>query len=104
MVRSRLLVPLAFAAAVLFSAPCLSLAQTAPKTTSTKPAKSARVDINTAAKADLTALSGIDDATAQKIIDGRPYARKRQLVTKKIVPQATYDSIKDEIVAKKSKK
>jgi DNA uptake protein ComE-like DNA-binding protein len=93
--------PLAFAAAVLFSAPTLSVAQTAPKPTSSKVAKSARVDINTASKSDLTALSGIDDTTAQKIIDGRPYAKKSQLVTKKIVPQTTYNTIKDEIVAKK---
>ena len=101
MTRSRLLMPLAFAAAVLFSVPTLSVAQTAAKTTSSKVAKSARVDINTASKSDLTALSGIDDTTAQKIIDGRPYAKKSQLVTKKIVPQTTYNTIKGEIVAKK---
>src|SRR5215472_166813 len=104
MTRSRLLIPLAFAAAVLFSAPSLSLAQTAGATTSPKAAKSARVDINTASKSELKALSGIDDATAQKIIDGRPYAKKNQLVAKKIVSQTTYDTIKSEIVAKKSKK
>ncbi len=103
MTRSHLLVPLAFAAALLVSAPAVSFAQTT-NTTSSKATKSARVDINTASKADLMSLSGIDDATAQKIIDGRPYARKRQLVAKKIVSQSTYDNIKDAIVAKKSKK
>ena len=104
MTRVRLLIPLALGAFVLCSAPSFSAAQTAPKTTSSKVAKSARVDINTASKSDLTALSGIDDATAQKIIDGRPYGKKNQLVAKKIVSQTTYDTIKGEIVAKKSKK
>jgi len=101
--RSRLLFPLAFAAAVLLSAPTLSVAteQTAAKTTSSKVAKSALVDINTASKSDLTSLSGIDDATAQKIIDARPYTRKKQLLTKKVVSQTTYNQIKGEIVAKK---
>src|SRR5215471_12816420 len=104
MTRVRLLIPLALGAFVLCSAPSFSAAQTAPKTPSAKVAKSARVDINTASKSDLTALSGIDDSTAQRIIDGRPYARKKQLVTKNIVPSATYDKIKDELVVKGSKK
>jgi competence protein ComEA len=84
---------------VLFFEPAFTLAQSTAKATS-----SARVDINPASKANVTALSGVDNTTAQKIIDGRPYTRKRQLLTKKIVPQSTYDSIKDEIVAKKPKK
>ena|SRR5215831_9024662 len=102
MTRSRLLFPLAFAAAVLLSAPTLSVAaQTATKTTTSKAAKSTLVNINTASKSDLTAISGIDEATAQKIIDARPYSRKKQLLTKKVVTQTTYNQIKDEIVAKK---
>jgi competence protein ComEA len=101
MTRSRLLFTLAFAAAVLVSAPTFSAGQTPAKTTSSKAAKSALVDINTASKSDLAALSGIDDATAQKIIDARPYTRKKQLLTKKVVSQTTYNQIKDEIVAKK---
>ena len=57
------------------------------------------IDINTASKADLDALQGIGPVHAEAIIKGRPYKRKDELVKKKIVPQSTYDSIKDKIIA-----
>jgi DNA uptake protein ComE-like DNA-binding protein len=69
--------------------------------TAKKPKKADLVDINAASKEELTALAGIGDAYSQKIIDGRPYNTKHDLVTRKIIPQATYDQVKDKIIAHK---
>jgi competence protein ComEA len=63
-------------------------------------AKAPLLDINSASEAELKKLPGIGDAYAAKIMQNRPYRAKNQLIQKNIIPQATYDKIKDQIIAK----
>ncbi len=62
-----------------------------------------QVDINSASAKDLEKLPGIGEAYSAKIIAGRPYRGKNELIDKNIIPEGTYDKIKDKIIAKQGK-
>jgi competence protein ComEA len=66
-------------------------------------AKDAKIDINTATKDELMAFNGIGDKYSDKIIAGRPYAKKDQLLSKNILPEATYKKIEANIIATQPK-
>ena len=90
---------LAFLLLVPLSAPIAALASSAgpPRPPTDVPDL---LDINTATAGQLNALLGIGDAYSEKIIKGRPYQRKDELVQRQILPRATYENIKYKIVAK----
>src|SRR3989442_12274775 len=96
---------IAFLVALVFvlgagAAPAWSQAPAKPEQKAPPAAKKEPLDINSAAADELKALKGIGEADAKKIVENRPYKTKDELVQKKGVPKATYDRIKDQIVAK----
>ena len=84
-------------------APAGKMAPAASSSKMAAPAKSDKIDINTATKEELMAFKGIGDKYSDKIIAGRPYAKKDQLVSKNILPEATYKKLADKIIATQPK-
>jgi competence protein ComEA len=100
MTRLRMLVLVFLLLAAVGAAGFIPL-NSSPVAAANETAKQADLlDINTATADQLKALPGIGDAYTEKIIKGRPYQRKDELVQKKILPRATYEGIKYKIVAK----
>ena len=85
------------------AAPTTPKAPTSDARSSAVAPKADMVDINSASTAELKALPGVTDSDAAKIVHGRPYTDKSQLVSKKIVSEPTYEKIKDHLVVRQSK-
>ncbi|AWI08872.1 ComEA family DNA-binding protein [Ereboglobus luteus] len=106
----KLLIKLAsicFAFALVATPVVVNAQNAAPAKTEKKSGKAkgpAKIDINRASAEQLASLPGIDAATANKIIAGRPYNNKTQLKSKNIITNDAYEAIKDRIVAKQEKK
>ena len=88
------------AAALLSAATLVAQIKEMPRTP-IKPINESRVvDINTGTETDFVNL-GIDRAVAKKIVDGRPYRTKRDLVTRQVLTKDQYDKFKASLVAKR---
>jgi competence protein ComEA len=101
---SRRLLTFALFAAIATSVVPAQTASTAKAAPAAAIADANLIDINTATPDQLKALKGVGDAYAKRIVDGRPYTAKNQLTTRGILPTATYNGIKNQIVARAPKK
>jgi DNA uptake protein ComE-like DNA-binding protein len=96
------LIPLIFAIALALTS-CLAAPPKKGESGKTPPSATKsieKLDLNSATGEQLKALPGIGEAYAGKIVKGRPYKGKDELVSKQVVPQATYDKIKDLVIAR----
>jgi len=66
-----------------------------------RPTPDKPLNINNASKAQLMSLPGIDDATADRIINGRPYSSEHELLEKRIVSRQQYNQVADSITVKR---
>ncbi len=105
--RNRVLTAALFVAAVLGGTsiqPAFAAGAAAVQAPAAAPSDADKLDINTATADQLKALKGIGDAYSKRIIAGRPYTAKTQLTSRGIIPAATYNAIKDQIIAKAAPK
>jgi DNA uptake protein ComE-like DNA-binding protein len=105
----RILIALAAALALTFACAAQTATKkaearkSAPAAQAAQTQKAELIDINTATPEQLKTIPGIGDAYAAKIVEGRPYKSKLELVQKKILPKGVYDKVKNQIVAKQQK-
>jgi competence protein ComEA len=108
--KSTLMPLVALAVGVVLASPALAGTQAAAPATLSKaqPATHAvmpaadLVDLNTATETQLAALPGVGDVYAKKIVEGRPYKSRDELVRRKIVPESAYKKFHGKVVARHS--
>jgi DNA uptake protein ComE-like DNA-binding protein len=60
-----------------------------------------KLDLNSASLEELQHVPGVNEATAKKIVENRPYARTDELITKKVLSKPAYDGIKEHVAVAK---